>query len=39
MPSRSDAPLFGSWNRAYAVVLGTLLLEISLFYGLMRWFA
>jgi hypothetical protein len=39
MPVSSDSPLFGSWPRAYAVVIGALLLEIAFFYGLMRWFA
>ncbi|CCH02489.1 hypothetical protein FAES_4490 [Fibrella aestuarina BUZ 2] len=39
MPQPADSPLFGSWNRAYAVVLGALLLEMVLFYGLMRWFS
>jgi hypothetical protein len=39
MHSPTDTPLFGSWPRAYAVVLGALLLEITFFYGLMRWFA
>ncbi len=39
MPTPSDSPLFGSWPRAYAVVMGALLLEIAFFYGLMRWFA
>lgn len=39
MHSPTDTPLFGSWPRAYAIVLGALLLEIAFFYGLMRWFA
>ncbi len=38
-PPRPNRPLFGSWPRAYAVVMLFLLVEIAFFYGLMRWFA
>ncbi|MGF7214231.1 hypothetical protein GGR92_000371 [Spirosoma lacussanchae] len=33
-----DLPPFArSWPQLYAIVIGSLLVEISLFYALMRW--
>ncbi|WP_460910823.1 hypothetical protein [Spirosoma areae] len=34
----SDLPPFvRSWNQLYAIVMGSLVAEIGLFYALMRW--
>ncbi|WP_460981916.1 hypothetical protein [Spirosoma fluminis] len=34
----TDLPPFArSWNQLYAIVLGSLVAEIVLFYALMRW--
>ena len=30
-------PFARSWSRLYAIVIGSLVVEIVLFYGLMRW--
>ena len=36
--NRSDLPPFArSWSQLYAIVIGSLIAEIALFYLLMRW--
>ena len=39
MPENPDGlpPFARSWLQLYAIVIGSLVVEIVLFYGLMRW--
>jgi hypothetical protein len=40
MPKEIDLPPFvRSWRQLYAIVIGSLVLEIVLFYGFMRYFS
>ena len=32
-------PLFGSWRKAYLVVVVVFLLDVAIFYGISRFFA
>jgi hypothetical protein len=34
---REPPPVFGSWSRAYAIVLGELAIVVALLYALTRW--
>ena len=36
-PSDERVPLFGTWRRAYVVVLAVLVVNILLLYGWTRW--
>ncbi|WP_255772813.1 hypothetical protein [Tellurirhabdus bombi] len=40
MPNETDLPSFvRSWRQLYAIVIGSLILEIVFFYGFMRYFS
>ena len=36
---KDAVPLFGSWRKAYLVVIGVFLLDVAIFYGISRFFA
>ena len=38
-PSNNAVPLFGTWRKAYLVVVVVFLLDVAIFYGISCFFA